>query len=82
MYTYGDTAASPALAKLAPGNIIIKNSDRLGVQEATWRSSINQRPGDSATVIDRLTLIEAEEFAGQWEIGVPDGEKYRAAKSL
>jgi hypothetical protein len=31
MYTFGDSATSPALAKLSPGNIIIKDGDRLGI---------------------------------------------------
>ncbi len=77
MYTYGETAVSPALAKLVPGNINIRTGDRLAVQEATWRLAAN---GDGMC-IDRLTVVEAEDFAGQWEIGVPNGSAYRAAVS-
>jgi len=82
MYTYGDTANSPALAKLAPGGIIIKDGDRLGIHEAIWRESVNSHAkGRDSMCIDRLILIDAEGYEGQWEIGVKNEEKYRAAKA-
>ena len=83
MYTYGDTATSPAHAKLAPASMIIKEGDRIGVHQAFWRESVNSRVlGRESTCIDRLVLVEAEEYEGQWEIGVPNGEHYRPAAPL
>ena len=74
MYTYGDTASSAKLAKLAPGSLILKDGDRLGIEECQWEGSIN------GNVIRQLILIDAEYTCGQWEIGVSGGDKYRAAK--
>lgn len=78
MSTYGDTAISVDMAKLVPGNIVIKPGERLGIQQAIWRQGIKSGDG---MYIDRLILVAAEEYEGQWEIGVPNGQKYRAAKA-
>jgi hypothetical protein len=66
MYTYGDYAASPELAKLVPG-ALRRNRDgasrRLGVERVEWVR--DSRGNDNL----HLTLVEAETVPGEWTIG-------------
>jgi len=74
MYTYGDLAGSPELAKLAVGNLQ-RRDRRLGVvalKEAggTWSDCAHVR-------YENPVLIEAEEAAGDWAVGAAESHARR-----
>jgi len=58
MYTYGDLAGSPDLARLAPG-ALTRGARRLGVERVTL--------DDEAKIVSRL-LVEAEAAVGEWHL--------------
>lgn len=70
MYTRGKDATSPSLALLSPGNMIVAGR-RVGIIETVWRVP--------DYIVQTETLVDAEERAGQWEIGVHGGDNYRPA---
>jgi hypothetical protein len=69
MYTTGNWAASPELAKLDKGVLIASPSDRLGVVEreelpGTWSDSAGNRHKRYADAV----LVAAETTPGEWAI--------------
>ena len=69
MYTTGDHATTPALARLVPGCLVRTSCrettpSRLGVERVTWR---HDRDGEPS--VYRKILIDAEDVPGQWAIG-------------
>lgn len=58
----GQTAATPELAKLVPGEL--DRSERLGVEQTDWVDKFGTMK------IHRSILVEAEDRAGQWVLGV------------
>jgi hypothetical protein len=73
--TIGDNAASPALARLAPGAMTLSDPpELLGVLLCEYVVDNGRH------YLRAHTLIEAEDFPGQWQIGVPGGEKFRAGR--
>lgn len=75
MYTHGELAATPELAKIAVGNLIRQpykeEMRRLGIHRierlpGVWAdSSGNQHPR-----MGKAVLVEAESHPGEWAIGV------------
>ena len=65
----GLTAATPELAKLVGGQHIIQSrgQNRLGVERCEWRP--NDAQWGAGKHVDRLTLVEAESYPGEWTIG-------------
>jgi hypothetical protein len=59
----GQTALTPELAKLAPGDLIRGPDDRLGLERTDWAKDYG-KPKNVRTV-----LIEAETSPGEWIIG-------------
>lgn len=60
----GQTAASPELAKLAPGDLDRNRDQRLGIERTDWVDHFGKMR------VNRSILIEAEERPGEWTIGV------------
>jgi hypothetical protein len=60
----GQTAATPQLAKLVPGNLY-RESNRLGIERTDWVDHFGKPK------VHRTILIEAESRPGEWKIG-PD----------
>ena len=63
----GQTAATPELAKLVPGNLY-REGKRLGIERTEWTEHF-EKPK-----IARTILIEAESRSGEWKIG-PDADQ-------
>ena len=53
MYTYGDDAATPELARLVPGSMRPEHGDRIGVYCYHWEYS----PDTCTDVIHRRVLV-------------------------
>ena len=66
MYTHGDLAASPELARLAPGYLQRRASTRLGVEQVDLGAALGDE--ERPEVLQRV-LVEAEDHPGQWAIG-------------
>lgn len=66
----GQTALTPELAKLVPGDLNRENQ-RLGMERTDWADHF-----DKPKVI-RSVLIEAESTPGEWTIGTDVIEKVR-----
>jgi hypothetical protein len=66
----GQTALTPELAKLVPGNLE-RGDQRLGMERTDW----DQHYGKPKVV--RTVLIDAESTPGEWTIGAnaPSGPK-------
>ncbi len=58
----GETAASPDLAKLVPGNLNRANQ-RLGMERTDWADHFGKMR------VHRSILVEAETQPGEWTIG-------------
>ncbi len=59
----GQTAATPELAKLAPGDL--SRADRLGLEQTDWEDTGGGRMRGRRTI-----LIAAEDTPGEWDLGV------------
>ncbi len=60
----GQTAATPELAKLVPGNLY-REGNRLGIERTDWVDHFGKPK------VHRTILIEAESRPGEWKIS-PD----------
>lgn len=72
MYTSGDDAATPELARIAVGNLYRGRAHRLGVERIEWivtPSICTATRGELRPEIARRTLVEAESAPGEWTIG-------------
>jgi len=72
MYTYGTLAATPALARLAPGHLIRRRDgvlQRLGITQSETCGTWTDSAGNSHTRYTASILVEAEDRPGQWTIG-------------
>ncbi len=70
MYTQGDLAATPVLARVAVGALHRTTTDRLGIVEVrelpgTWTDSAGHAHPRYAEPV----LVEAETTPGEWTIG-------------
>lgn len=68
MYTVGNTASTPELARLATGSLIrdAHGGDKmLGIERSEWR--VHARTGDLEVYL--TVLVEAETAPGTWTIG-------------
>ncbi len=61
----GQTALTPELAKLVPGDLVRHATTRLGMERTDWVEHYGKPK------IARTVLIEAESKPGEWTIG-PD----------
>ncbi len=59
----GQTASTPELAMLAPGDLL--RSHRLGLEQTDWEDTGGGRMRGRRTV-----LIAAEDRPGEWKLGV------------
>lgn len=74
MYTYGQTAASPELAKIATGHLLRETIQsngprRLGIERTDWTT-------DDEGILHphRTVLVEVEPEPGTWDIGPRTGK--------
>lgn len=58
----GQTAATPVLAKLVPGDL--PRHERLGLEQTDWSENFGKLK------VHRSILIEAENSPGEWQLGV------------
>jgi hypothetical protein len=58
----GQTAATPELARLVPGDLQ-RSEKRLGIERTDWVEHFDKLK------IHRTVLVDAEETPGQWVIG-------------
>ncbi len=58
----GQTAATPELARLVPGDL--DRSERLGIEQTDWADQFGKMKAQ------RSILIEAEDHPGQWRLGI------------
>ena len=69
MYTYGDDACSPALARLVPGNLSLRPGERLVIQRRDYDGSTwTDANGDSHLRVVRSVIVEAESAPGEWGV--------------
>ena len=69
MYTYGDAAATPELAKISRGNLIARDTDRLCIVARYTDGSVwTDSAGNSHIRVLSTVVVDAESTPRQWGV--------------